>query len=148
MFCLYTFLLARPAQAKIQNLTAICCIVKLIPWNVVNLSHLYVKQKNVSETKHLAQIIYQIALLNFISTIYLALETLVATILKSIYFLGGMFTPLRNCLAQGWPCFRRGRWALHHLLRRKASQLCQERFRVRLFHSTFQYWPMAWRKTW
>ena len=43
MFCLYTFPLARPAQAKIQNLTVICCIVKLIPWNVVNLSHLYKK---------------------------------------------------------------------------------------------------------
>ena len=42
MFCLYTFPLARPAQAKIQNLTAIWCIVKLIPWNVDNLSHLYV----------------------------------------------------------------------------------------------------------
>ena len=31
MFCLFTH------QAKIQ----ICCTVKLIPWNVVNLSHLY-----------------------------------------------------------------------------------------------------------
>ena len=41
MFCLYTFPLVRPAQAKIQNLTVICFIVKLIPWNVVNLSHLY-----------------------------------------------------------------------------------------------------------
>ena len=42
MFCLYTFPLARPGQAKIQNLTAIGCIVKLIPWNVVDLSHLYI----------------------------------------------------------------------------------------------------------
>ena len=41
MFCLYTFPLARPAQTKIQYLTAICCIVKLIPWNVPNLSQLY-----------------------------------------------------------------------------------------------------------
>ena len=32
--------LARQAHAKIQNLTAICCIVKLIPWHIVNLSHL------------------------------------------------------------------------------------------------------------
>ena len=30
MFCLYTLPLARPAQAKIQMLTAICSIVKLI----------------------------------------------------------------------------------------------------------------------
>ena len=37
MFCLYTFPLARPAQAKIQKLTAICCIV--------NLSHLYMSAK-------------------------------------------------------------------------------------------------------
>ena len=28
---LHFFPLARPAQAKIQNLTVICCIVKLIP---------------------------------------------------------------------------------------------------------------------
>ena len=42
MFCLYTLPLARPAQAKIQMLTAICSIVKLIPWNLVNLSHLYI----------------------------------------------------------------------------------------------------------
>ena len=41
MFCLYTLPLARPAQAKIQMLTAICSIVKLIPWTKVNLSHLY-----------------------------------------------------------------------------------------------------------
>ena len=41
MFCLYTLPLARPAQAKIQMLTAICSIVKLIPWNEVNLSLLY-----------------------------------------------------------------------------------------------------------
>ena len=33
MFCLFTY------QAKIQ----ICCTVKLIPWNVGNLSHLYKK---------------------------------------------------------------------------------------------------------
>ena len=37
MFCLYT----RPAQAKIQILTVICSIVKLIPWSEINLSHLY-----------------------------------------------------------------------------------------------------------
>ena len=41
MFCFYTLPLARPAQAKIQMLTAICSIVKLIPWNEVNLSLLY-----------------------------------------------------------------------------------------------------------
>ena len=40
MFCLYTFPLARPAQAKIQMLTAICSIVKLIPRNLVNLGRL------------------------------------------------------------------------------------------------------------
>ena len=34
MFCLYTLPLAKPAQAKIQMLTAICSIVK-IPWNTV-----------------------------------------------------------------------------------------------------------------
>ena len=39
MFCLYTLPL-RPAQAKVQMLTAICSIVKLIPWNKVDLSHL------------------------------------------------------------------------------------------------------------
>ena len=33
MFCLYTLPLAKPAQAKIQMLTAICSIVTLIPWN-------------------------------------------------------------------------------------------------------------------
>jgi len=44
MFCLYTLPLARPAQAKIQMLTAICSIVKLIPWNEVKLSHLYIKK--------------------------------------------------------------------------------------------------------
>ena len=37
MFCLYTLPLVRSAQAKIQ----ICSIVKLVPWNEVNLSHLY-----------------------------------------------------------------------------------------------------------
>jgi hypothetical protein len=31
MFCLYSLPLARPAQAKIQMLTAISSIVKLIP---------------------------------------------------------------------------------------------------------------------
>ena len=41
MFCLYTLPLARPAQAQIQMLTAICSILKLIPRNEVNLSHLY-----------------------------------------------------------------------------------------------------------
>ena len=41
MFCLYTLTLARPGLAKIQMLTAICSIVKLITWNKVNLSHLY-----------------------------------------------------------------------------------------------------------
>ena len=41
MFCLYTFPLAKPAQAEIQILTAICSIVKLIPWKEVNLSYLY-----------------------------------------------------------------------------------------------------------
>ena len=41
MFCLYTLTLARPTQAEIQMLTIICSIVKLIPWNEVNLSHLY-----------------------------------------------------------------------------------------------------------
>ena len=50
MFCLYTFPLARPAQAKIQNLTVICCIVKLIPWNVVNLSHLYILEIKLNKT--------------------------------------------------------------------------------------------------
>ena len=40
MFCLYTLPLARPAQAKIQMLTAISSIVKLISWSEVNLSHL------------------------------------------------------------------------------------------------------------
>ena len=44
MFCLYTLPLARPAQAKIQMLRAIWSIVKLIPWNKVNLSHLYFKK--------------------------------------------------------------------------------------------------------
>ena len=33
--------LGRPGQAKIQMPTAICSIVKLIPGNLVNLSHLY-----------------------------------------------------------------------------------------------------------
>ena len=47
MFCLYTFPLARPVQAKIQNLTAILCIVKLIPWNVVNV---YVQNLNKSRS--------------------------------------------------------------------------------------------------
>ena len=37
----FTLPLARAAQAKIQMLTAICSIVKLLPWNLVNLSHLY-----------------------------------------------------------------------------------------------------------
>ena len=41
MFCLYILPLARPAQAKVQMLTTSSCIVKLIPWNLVNLSHLY-----------------------------------------------------------------------------------------------------------
>ena len=41
MFCLHTLPLARPAQAKIQMLKAICSILKLIPWNEVNLSQLY-----------------------------------------------------------------------------------------------------------
>ena len=41
MFCLYTLPLARPAQAKVQMLTNSSCIVKSIPWNLVNLSHLY-----------------------------------------------------------------------------------------------------------
>ena len=40
MFCLYTLPLARPGQAKIQMLAAICSIVKLIPLNLVNLSRL------------------------------------------------------------------------------------------------------------
>ena len=44
MFCFYTLPLARPAQAKIQILTAICICVKLIFWNKVNLSHLYRKK--------------------------------------------------------------------------------------------------------
>ena len=39
MFCLYTLPLARPAQAKVQMLTTSSCIVKSIPWNLVNLSH-------------------------------------------------------------------------------------------------------------
>ena len=33
-------------QAKIQMLTAFCSIVKLIPWNLVNLSHLYNKDSS------------------------------------------------------------------------------------------------------
>ena len=41
MLCLYTLPLARPAQAKVQMLTTSSCIVKLIPWTLVNLSHLY-----------------------------------------------------------------------------------------------------------
>ena len=41
MFCLYTLPLARPDQAEIQMLTAICSIGKLIPRKEVNLSHLY-----------------------------------------------------------------------------------------------------------
>ena len=41
MFYLNTLPLSKPAPAKIQMLTAICSIVKLIPWNEVNLSHLY-----------------------------------------------------------------------------------------------------------
>ena len=41
LFCLYTLPLARPAEAKIQMLTVICSIVTLIPWNLVNPSHLY-----------------------------------------------------------------------------------------------------------
>ena len=40
MFCLYTLPLARPAQAKVQMITS----VKSIPWNLVNLSHLYYLQ--------------------------------------------------------------------------------------------------------
>ena len=39
---LYTLPLARPAQAKVQMLTTSSCIVKSIPWNLVNLSHLYI----------------------------------------------------------------------------------------------------------
>ena len=39
-FCLYTLPLARPGQAKIQMYAAICSIVKLITWNLVNLSRL------------------------------------------------------------------------------------------------------------
>ena len=41
MFCLYTLPLARPAQAKVQMLITSSCTVKSIPWNLVNLSHLY-----------------------------------------------------------------------------------------------------------
>ena len=41
MFCLYTLPIARPAQAKVQMLTTSSCVVKSIPWNLVNLSHLY-----------------------------------------------------------------------------------------------------------
>ena len=47
MICLFTLPLARPVQAKIQNLTAILCIVKLIPWNVVNV---YVQNLNKSRS--------------------------------------------------------------------------------------------------
>ena len=61
MFCLYTFPLARPAEAKIQNLTAFCCIVKLIPWNIVNLSHLYLHKLNSAHSDQL----------NFVQWIYL-----------------------------------------------------------------------------
>ena len=35
--------LARPAHAKFQMLTAICSILKFIPWNEVNMSHLYLQ---------------------------------------------------------------------------------------------------------
>ena len=38
---LHTLPLARPTQAKVQMLTTSSCIVKSIPWNLVNLSHLY-----------------------------------------------------------------------------------------------------------
>ena len=41
MVCLYTLLLARPTQAKVQMSTTSSWIVKAIPWNLVNLSHLY-----------------------------------------------------------------------------------------------------------
>ena len=49
MFCLYTLPLARPAQAKVQMLTTSSCIVKLIPWNLVNLSYLYHNTKFLSK---------------------------------------------------------------------------------------------------
>ena len=42
MSCLYILPLARPAQAKVQILTTSSCIVKSIPSNLVNLSHLYI----------------------------------------------------------------------------------------------------------
>ena len=51
MFCLYTLPLARPAQAKIQMLTVNCSFVKLIPWNLVNMSHLYRRAHNSSPHK-------------------------------------------------------------------------------------------------
>ena len=57
MFCLYTLPLARPAQSKIQMLTDICCIVKLIPWNKVNLSHLYKKQTIRNEQTRLVNLV-------------------------------------------------------------------------------------------
>ena len=43
---LYTLPLAKPAQAKVQMLTTFSCIVKLIPWNLVNPSHLYKKESS------------------------------------------------------------------------------------------------------
>ena len=46
MFCLFT------DQAKIQ----ICCTVKLIPWNVVNLSHLYFLQTYLAYFFHKRQL--------------------------------------------------------------------------------------------
>ena len=40
MFCMFPCQEKLGGLTKIQNLTAICCMVKLIPWNLVNLSHL------------------------------------------------------------------------------------------------------------
>ena len=51
MFCLYTLPLDRPAHAKVQMLTTSSCIVKLIPWNLVNLSHLYLKYFTSTSTE-------------------------------------------------------------------------------------------------
>ena len=41
MFCLYMLPLAWPAQPKAQTLTTCSGIVTSIPWNLINLSHLY-----------------------------------------------------------------------------------------------------------
>ena len=70
MVCLYTLLLARPAQAKIQMLTAIYSIVKLIHWNLVNLSHISL-YKN-----YLAKVVLDLQKLGLIPKFYFEMFSL------------------------------------------------------------------------